>query len=278
MKIKKLSNVILLIILLLVTILPIFTNQLVRINYFQAISDATNHLITQNLILSSIGVVIYSIIIFGFGKLTLSDIWISKKKIKEAIIPVIMIWGIVQIIILVYTFFTTKEFVFVQDISSRIGRILGQLFGNALLEEFIFRGVFFLQVYLIIRKYKTNKLAIIIAMISSQLLFALVHIPNRLLIKSFHGLVPDLFLIFITGIIITLIYIRTNNLAFVIGGHALINSRINIIETTFPWQVATILIFILVAVFWTKIKPSFKVLNLWKDGVDITPPSHDCSV
>lgn len=265
MKIKNIRFEILIVIFILEIVGSILMNYLFRIQFFQPISKLTNHIITPTLIVNLIDILVYSILIFAVGKLSFSSIWISKEKIKNSILPIIIIWGTTQISILIYTYFTTKEFVIVQDVSSQIGRILGQLFGNALKEEFVFRGIFFLQLYLIFRNYRSNKFAIIFAMVISQVIFSLMHIPNRIILQSFQGLGTDLLLIFVMGVIITLIFIRTNNLAFAIGGHALINSRINIIETSFPWQITTIVLFVLVAIFWKKITRGNKN-NLWKDG------------
>lgn len=265
MKIKKLPIGILITLFVLEMAGSVPANYLLRINFFQPVSDFTNHLITPTLLVNLMDIIIYSVIVFVFGKLSFSSVWMSKEKVRESLIPVLLIWGITQLIILVYTFFTTKDFLLTQDVSARLGRIIGQLFGNALNEEFLFRGIFFLQLYLILKNYKTNKPAIIIAIIISQLIFSLMHIPNRMMIKSFQGIGIDLLLIFITGVILTLIYLKTENIAFVIGGHALINSRINIIETTFPWQITSLIIFVLIAVFWGKLTKGERY-NLWRNG------------
>jgi hypothetical protein len=109
-----------------------------------------------------------------------------------------------------------------------VGPLVGQLLGNALYEEVVFRGFLLVQLHKWARRRLPDmpELALGLALVSSQLLFAIVHIPNRIVS---HGvapgaLAPALVLPFLVGILLGLVYYRTGNLFVAIGLHAFMNT------------------------------------------------------
>lgn len=109
----------------------------------------------------------------------------------------------------------------------RIGQILGQFMGNALFEETVYRGFVLAQFALILsgRGAGPKKSAWLAAVLSS-IVFALPHIPNRILSDSYQGVgdvVGDQLKLVVAGMIFAWIYLRTKNLWWAIGIHSLTN-------------------------------------------------------
>ena len=71
-------------------------------------------------------------------------------KKKEAIYLIISVWIISQVFIIAFSYYTTREIIFIQNFNVIAGNIIGQFFGNSLLEEMIFRGILLIQLYLIL--------------------------------------------------------------------------------------------------------------------------------
>lgn len=117
------------------------------------------------------------------------------------------------------------------------GYLLAQLFGNALVEESVFRGFLLPQLFRRWRERLAAPLALAAAVVVSQVAFALAHIPARLA----SGVAPaDLSLPLLSiacwGVCFALIYLHTGNLFLVMGFHALLNAPSILIETSLPPQ------------------------------------------
>lgn len=116
------------------------------------------------------------------------------------------------------------------------GTLVGQLFGNALLEETLFRG--FLFVHLcgwLSDRGRSPRRAAWFAALASALLFALAHVPNQL----YRGveLAPlelslDLLRLVASGLFSTWVYLRTRNLFWIVAVHALVNAPTLLL----PWS------------------------------------------
>lgn len=105
-----------------------------------------------------------------------------------------------------------------------VGELLGQLLGNALYEEILFRGVLLAQLLLAGRLAGTPAWR---ALLVSQAVFALQHIPNRLAFGAWHGLTDaavDLVQLLGSGLFFAGVYLRTRNLLVVVVVHALGNT------------------------------------------------------
>jgi uncharacterized protein len=105
-----------------------------------------------------------------------------------------------------------------------LGRFLTFTLGVALSEEVLYRGFFLGQFYQHIElENKDNRLAL--ALLTSQALFAIIHIPARVMTW---GTEPDrlpleLFSLFGMGLAYSFIYLRTRSLVAAIVAHALVD-------------------------------------------------------
>ena len=259
-EIRKINISILVLIGFLIPINQIVGNFLLKNQFFSPISKATNYWIQPTLVVNIISLAVFSFIIFGIGKHNLESIWLTKQKVKKAAFFVFFIWFSSQIVTVIATYLNDGNLTLVNKLNVLTGNLLGQLFGNAAFEELIYRGVFFLQFYLLLKRKMADKKALLIAIISSQVVFAVIHIPNRLLVNQVENLGLNLLGLFGAGVVLTLIYFRTKNLAFLVGVHALINQPFNVIETSFPMRMIIFILIILVTLLW-KNKAALNVLS-----------------
>ena len=107
-----------------------------------------------------------------------------------------------------------------------LGILLGQILGNALFEEIMFRGFLFQQMRLrLLRAGRKPVTALMLGLGISQAIFAAIHVPLRL--KSgmaLSALPTELALLFMLGLLLALLYWRTGNLFVAVGIHALSNA------------------------------------------------------
>ena len=107
-----------------------------------------------------------------------------------------------------------------------LGILLGQILGNALFEEIMFRGFLFQQMRLrLLRAGRKPMTALMLGLGISQAIFAAIHVPLRLESgMALSALPTELALLFMLGILLALLYWRTGNLFVAVGIHALSNA------------------------------------------------------
>ena len=253
-RIHRLDPKLLLIVGILQPIFSILTNYLFTIDFYNPISVWSHRLINATLQANLTLLIIWCFIIFKVGKHNLSSIWLTKQKLVRGIIIGITFWFIIQIVVFIYVFLSENPVSFNPNMNKEIGLILGQLFGNALNEEFLFRGIFFLQFYLLARKRYSKQMALMIAIAGSQLFFAVSHLPNRILVKHYENLVVDQIKLLIMGTLFVIFYIRTENFALTVIMHSLLNYPLRLFESSSSYTLVVLTIFLLSIIFWNKIK------------------------
>ena len=252
MEIKKLDYRIIIIVLIYNVLNSLLVNYLFSIDFFNPINYYTNEIINGTLVGNLIGLSGSLFIIFKIGKHNLGSIWFSKRKLIIAILLIISIWIISQIFIIAFSYYTTREIIFIQHFNVMAGNIIGQLFGNSLLEEMIFRGILLIQLYLIFIAKYSNKMTIIYSLAASAVIFVLSHMPNRILTYTPDNLVIDTMSLLFGSTLLGIIFLKTKNLPFVIGFHTLFNLQ-NIIVTNIPTEPIIIALVIIITLNWDKI-------------------------
>ena len=226
-------------------------------NTFRPLASATGGLFTGSLLanLVFIGVLVI-LIILRFGGLRPYDVGFIPRHIPYSVLVTVGVWGAAQIIHLVAGLLmygsVTLSYEWVNP-PFMIGLVLTQIFGNALFEEIAYRGFMFPQLYLRMTGLRARPWArLALALLISQGLFALSHIPNRIYL----GMTPseialDLLMLLGWGTLYTLIYLRTDNLFIVVGIHALGNTPTTLFRTIplLSGDGASILIYTLVILF-----------------------------
>jgi membrane protease YdiL (CAAX protease family) len=138
-----------------------------------------------------------------------------------------------------------------------VGVLIAQLFGNALYEEVTYRGFLFPQLIVRFRNRwgSRGRRPVVVALVVSQGLFALRHIPIRLSDGSATvALLFDLPIVMAIGILFALFYLRTGNLLLVVGLHALIDASTPVVASSVVApQVLVVLFGLVMLLVWPKV-------------------------
>jgi membrane protease YdiL (CAAX protease family) len=106
------------------------------------------------------------------------------------------------------------------------GTIVGHFFGTALYEEIVFRGFLLVQLSIKFRVFLggRRRSALILALMVSQALFAIAHVPHLLRRETPAGDYPFYLIdLFCHGLVFALVYARSGNLLLSVGAHGLMN-------------------------------------------------------
>lgn len=143
----------------------------------------------------------------------------------------------------------------------KLSEFVGQIAGNALAEEIVYRGFFLTQGLFLLRPRFERKLWLwaALAILFSAAIFAVSHVPNRLWkgrYDSALAIVVDQAQLMFGGVIFGWMYLRTQNLFFVVGVHALVN-RPTLLpalpEKFFPPALAVYALGLIAALIWNKL-------------------------
>jgi membrane protease YdiL (CAAX protease family) len=223
-------------------------------NTFRPLASATGGLFTGSLLANLVFIaVLVTGIILRFGGLRPYDVGLIPRNILRGFVFAFGIWAGAQVVHMVagwLTYGTVKLSTDWINPGFMIGLVLTQIFGNALFEEIAYRGFLFPQLYLRAAALRARPWTrLLLALLISQGLFALSHIPNRIYL----GMTPseialDLLMLLGWGTLYTLIYLRTDNLFIVVGIHALGNTPTTLFSTVplLAGDGASILIYTLV--------------------------------
>lgn len=202
---------------------------------FRPLAEATGGWFTGSLLVNLIGIFfLIMVIIARYGDLRGSDIGWTDRHLPIGIGLTALFWGAAQLIHLIAGWLQNgviRLHPAWDDPGAVVGALLTQIFGVALFEEIAYRGFLFPQLYL--RREGSPWARMIWALVVSQAIFALSHLPNRLYRGLTLGEIAlDLPMLMGWGIFYALIYLRTDNLFLAVGAHALGNAPTTWFATT----------------------------------------------
>ena len=182
--------------------------------------------------------------IFLLGKLRSSDLGIFPARILPALLYGVAIWCLIQLLAAAALFFSQGN---ISWGSLMPGYLVDQLLFFAIAEEIIYRGYLFPQLYLKFKRAKNFSAgAYWIALLLSQAVFSLYHIPHRLENNTPIEELPfQLVLLLISGLLFCYAYLRSQNLLVAVVVHALGNApSIIFSHATLPWYVITLIVWV----------------------------------
>ena len=182
----------------------------------EAIFGSTNKWISVHDIYRFVFVLAIALWLVGYGHISPASLGLEKQKIPFAVLVTVLTWIIIQFVAAAVCLVCEHRLCAASPVFSNsvIRLFMGQVFGNSLLEEGVFRGylIFCLSKYLMGSKG--------LALTASAILFALSHIPWFISIgRPFYYLIP----IMVGGVLFGLLYFKTENLWLCIGIHSLID-------------------------------------------------------
>ncbi len=156
---------------------------------------------------------IVALLALRLSGISLSQIGINFSSLKKAIKWSSVAWFLIGAVLGVGMLFVPDGAVKVTS----VGTIIKFYLFVGLPEELLFRGYFFTWLFEFFKLKVTAKRAKVIALVGSSLIFALSHIPQRLLVAKMAlnlGLVVSLVKVMVDGFIAGWIFMRTRNIWF----------------------------------------------------------------
>lgn len=228
----------------------------------QSVETASSGLIDRSLILNLLllAFAVYGTLIL-YGELQGRDIGLVTRKLPLAAVIGLITWILVQIaeaaISQIGTGSVELNGQWSTESLSIIGLLIGMLFGTALYEEIGFRGFFLIQFRIKLKdSFENRYLQVAVALLLSQALFTVLHVPWRVFNDGWTMVVVQelLFSVFLNGIIYGLLYLRTENLFFVMMVHALGNAPTSLVSPIVQPSNLLLLMAIIWAVIWPKLR------------------------
>lgn len=204
-------------------------------------------------------------VLLWYEKLSLQDIGIVWGKLPLAILLWVGIWLLVQGIELVAGLLLRGNAKIDPAWSGGglaiVGLLAGHLFGTALYEEMAFRGFLLRQCFLNLQGWSKNRQVLLasVAILISQLAFTLFHVPWKLMTQMWSAsTMGELSGVLLTGIVYSLLYLRTDNLFLVMGIHALGNAPTSLIAPTIGTPNLLLLFTVVIWILWPR-------MNKWEE-------------
>ena len=238
-----------------------FVNYGFTLSWFGWFEGPTNNLIQATLLASLlVGAIVIGGVIFGYARLAPADIGLTWAQLPVGVAYTLGLWVLTQAINGLAELITTGRLEFntawtQAGVTVLLGALLAQVCGNALIEEAGWRGFLLPQLYLRLSARMDRRRRLILAMFGAQVLFALMHIPNRLLNQrlALDELLLSLAFVFVLGVFFAGIYLRTGNLFLAIGVHALFNTPTVLFTPVLSSQAILGALTILVLVAWPRL-------------------------
>ncbi|TFG17673.1 MAG: CPBP family intramembrane metalloprotease [Promethearchaeota archaeon] len=246
--------------------------------WFNPIVFATKGIINSTLLGSlAIFLVILVFMIRLAGKVKFTNMGLVIRQIPIGLLVLGVIYIAINLIlyivnvILKITPIWYPYWVDVGSFSVSLGFLIAQIFGNVLFEEVYYRGLLWGQLSIKFTKIFKNKpvLGLNIGALVANLLFALMHIPNRVL-NGILGwnLILSLFIVFGLGYLFSLAYLITDSLFVSMALHILINVSFALFFPIYDTSMLCIMISFVMLLIWTILKltksKSAKIMKLEK--------------
>lgn len=217
----------------------------------------TGRLVQLPLVAGPLFFAIVGTVIFGIGRLRCSDVGWRLPAVGPALLVTLAFWVAMQPGLALWIVLSGSELRWNEAWNELgagwfFGQLLAQLLGNALLEEMVFRGFFLPQFYLKASARFRPVAALALALLGSQVFFALTHIPNRLLVLGWavERLPGDQLNLIVQGLTYSAVYLVTGNLFICVGLHSLYNQPARLLRAPFSPGVQIVwhaLVFVLLA-------------------------------
>lgn len=225
----------------------------------QAVREATGGFVQLTLLLN---VALLLVVVGGFvgllGGLRLRDLTLNRADLRVGVLVTLGAWLALQVVgalalvaqgqpVAVNEYWTAGNALAV------LGLLAAQLFGNALYEEVLYRGFLLNQVrHKLAGRFSglTPRRALLAAVLLSQFVFALVHVPGRLVTYPPAAIPGSLVVVFVLGVLLAVLYYRTGNLFVAVGLHAFINAPTMLVGDPAIGNLTAVVLVVVVAAVW----------------------------
>ncbi len=201
---------------------------------FDPLNQMSDGLMNQTFQIALISLAVMSVVIFGFARLRPGDVGLVWSRVPSALGALVVFWLMAQVVLLMIGLVVSGGGRWSPGggpaFPALIGALLAQLLASALTEEAFFRGFLLSQCFRLLSglaQQPTRRA--LAALLGSQLLFALIHVP-ALLFRGYEGmpLAAQLVLFWLLGIEFALVYLVTRNLFIAVAVHGLGDAGVNL--------------------------------------------------
>jgi membrane protease YdiL (CAAX protease family) len=207
-------------------------------NLFTHVNNATGGLVNDTMV-ANIHLLAFVVIgiMFIWGKLRPRDVGLRGEQFGTGLIMTVVLWLSAQLGLMAWQAafggpvgqggpFTPNPLWQERGATVVLGALIAQVLGNALYEEITFRGFMLPQLYLKLDRWRSRPaVRTAAAVVLSVGMFALIHIPIRVWSGVPLAELPQSLLwVAGLGVMYAVIYLRTGNLFFTVGAHALANA------------------------------------------------------
>ena len=205
----------------------VMARKLADADWLRVVETATRGVVTAGLVLSFAAVVTLLALILLAGRIKLDDVGLHRDYLGRGVGVVAMIWGASQVIGVLPRVVANRPVLLDRTFEYGSGwELAGQFLsalGNATLEEIAFRGFLLVQVYLLLnRNNRDEGTGMAWASILTVVVASLVTLPRTLPYPSPEVAATDQAILILGGLFLCWLYLRSGNLFFVIGVHALL--------------------------------------------------------
>ncbi|WP_323466268.1 CPBP family intramembrane glutamic endopeptidase [Alkalihalophilus pseudofirmus] len=203
------------------------------IKFLLPLSVWSKELINPGL-LTSVGILIIVLLLMKmltrksiFNVLDKSDL-LSLRHVAEGFMVYLIVFSLIHLHIWIYSLYNGVSLISsfnMNDVSvtSWTGGLIAQIFGVGLMEELVYRFIIFWSLYSLIT-FKRKSVRILWALLITQILFSLIHIPIDFIrypdINFFSMRFSTLLFL---GMFLSVLYLYTKNLWIAVFIHALLN-------------------------------------------------------
>jgi len=256
----KSKTSILISVLITSALIPLAVNLLFKLILFKAVMENRFHFVL-------IGLFIYcgwlAILFFLYRKDTikLKDLTITKQKFITGLSAGIYVFIFVNLILFASCFIHSRSLIISEYFSSigltlkTFGLFIFNIIPGAFIEELVFRAYLIPQIFIRINNKLSNSVvSLVVTIFITQVLFAVAHVPRDLFRNDYNFLIisNNLIHLFESGIMLSLIFLRTKNIFFVTIYHAFTNFSLDIVSSPYFVSYSTI-VTVIIALLWNKI-------------------------
>lgn len=231
-------------------------------NLYHWIPNKTKGLVTETLILYLVMYFLFVyVMIIKNQKYKLANLGLNKTKLIKGIIFTLILYVVLQVYSALESYLTFGKFSVNKAMADWVlvaGYYLELIFGVGLFEEVVFRGFLISQMFMRLKSKKSKTAKMFLALIISQFLFSIVHIPIRIANGvNYISILISLGTIFVIGMVFAILYVLTENLFICIGVHAIWDAAMNNVITIYNSSYAFVIVglFVFVTMY-------VKVINL----------------
>ncbi|MUV56458.1 CPBP family intramembrane glutamic endopeptidase [Halogeometricum sp. CBA1124] len=240
--------------------LVVFRSEWFLETVFRPVFVATGGLVGPTLLVNAVNVLLVLVgLLILVGGLRLRDLGLERSKLPLAAAVTAGLWATIQVVGATVAYVQTGSVALdplwsTAGVGAVLGLLVAQLFGNALFEEVLYRAVLLDQLVL---KLRHRRRGFLLALVGSQAVFSLLHVPNRLY-QGFplDALLVSLGMLFLMGLLFALVYHRTGNLLVAVGVHAVGNAPTMLVETPVSGNFLTVVLAVVLVVVWPVVSGS----------------------